>query len=148
MPKVFTIGFGQKNLKKFIGLLKEAEVTNVIDIRLNNTSQLAGYAKKDDLQFILNLVGIEYEHEISLAPDKQLLDDYKKKKLDWNTYEERYIKRLETNSLPQWVTERIKNNKVCLLCSEHTPEHCHRRLLAEYIKQSYIPDLEIKHLFR
>jgi Uncharacterized conserved protein len=147
MSEIFTIGFGQKSLKKFIQLLKKAGVTKVIDVRLNNTSQLSGFAKRDDLQYILDLVGIEYLHELSLAPDKQLLDDYKKKKIDWKIYQDRYINSLSEKMIPNTISDSILNGKVCFLCSEHKPDQCHRRLLAEFIKQASIQGLEIKHLY-
>ena len=147
MSEIFTIGFGKKSLKKFIQLLKKAGVTKVIDVRLNNTSQLSGFAKKDDLQFILELVGIDYVHEISVAPDKLLLDDYKKKFIDWTDYEERYIDGLAKNGISNKLIESIQNGKACLLCSEHKPDYCHRRLLAEFIHQHNIEKIEIKHLY-
>ena len=147
MPEIFTIGFGQKSLKKFIQLLKKAGVTRVIDVRLNNTSQLSGYAKRDDLQFILELVGIDYIHEVSLAPDKLLLDDYKKKNIDWSNYEERYVNGLVKKGISNNFINSIQTGKACLLCSEHKPDYCHRRLLAEFIHQHNIETVEIKHLY-
>jgi len=147
MLEIFTIGFGQKSLKSFIQLLKEAGVTKVIDVRLNNTSQLSGFAKKDDLQFILELVGINYEHDISVAPDKLLLDDYKKKNIDWNNYEKRYVDSLIKKGISKRLIDSIRNGKVCLLCSEHKPDYCHRRLLAEFIHKHNKDEIEIKHLY-
>lgn len=147
MSEIFTIGFGQKSLKNFIQLLKKAGVTKVIDVRLNNTSQLSGFAKKDDLQFILELVGIDYVHDISVAPDKLLLDDYKKKNIDWRNYEERYINSLVKKGISNKLIDSIQTGKACLLCSEHKPDYCHRRLLAEFIHQHNIEKIEIKHLF-
>lgn len=147
MSEIFTIGFGQKSLKKFIQLLKKAGVTKVIDVRLNNTSQLSGFAKRDDLQYILELVGIDYVHDISLAPDKQLLDDYKKKNVDWNNYEVRYVNSLVKKGINNELLDSIQKDKACLLCSEHKPDYCHRRLLAEFIHKHNIEKVEIKHLY-
>jgi len=87
---IYTIGFSKKNLKEFIARLKNAGVKKVIDVRLNNTSQLAGYAKKEDLEYVLGLVGIDYEHHPELAPTEDLLKSYKKKQITWQEYEKIY----------------------------------------------------------
>jgi len=87
---VYTIGFAKKNLRQFIAKLKEAGIKKVIDVRLNNTSQLAGYAKKDDLEYILSLVDIGYEHHPELAPTEELLKKFKKKQIRWQDYEKEY----------------------------------------------------------
>ena len=99
MQRIYTIGFSKKSLREFVKLLKDARVEKLIDIRLNNTSQLAGYAKKDDLAYIMELINIEYVHDVSLAPDNKLLSDYKKNLLDWSDYETRYLKFLKKGIL-------------------------------------------------
>lgn len=141
-----TIGFSKKSLRQFIKLLKESGVTDLIDVRLNNTSQLSGYAKKDDLQYIMELVGINYFHDISLAPSDELLEGYKKKKISWTEYERRYIDILNNRNINQQVNRIIDNRVVCFLCSEDKPERCHRRLLVNYLKENSSETIDIKHL--
>ncbi len=146
MRRIYTIGSSKKTLKEFISLLKAAEVTNLVDVRLNNTSQLAGFAKKDDLAYILELVGIEYAHEPSLAPDKNLLDDYKKRKVTWQEYERRYNEILTDRKIEGKANEVIGSGRPVFLCSEEKAEHCHRRLLAEFIKKHANEEIAITHL--
>ncbi len=143
--KLFTIGFTQKNAEKFFGRLKQEGLTKVIDTRLNNVSQLAGFTKKDDLRFFLReILGIDYVHMPALAPTKDILDAYKKKGGDWSSYEK------EFNSL---IVSRDVANKLqpadmdgaCLLCSEPTPHYCHRRLVAEYLQREW-GGIQIRHL--
>lgn len=107
MREIYTIGFSKKSLRHFIELLKVSNVTNLVDIRLNNTSQLAGYAKKDDLEYILELVGIEYKHDPSLAPDEDLLEAYKKKRIAWEQYEDRYFQILAERKIQTKIDEII-----------------------------------------
>ena len=146
MRTICTIGFAKKSLRQFIQLLKNANVTRVVDIRLNNTSQLAGFAKKDDLNYVLELVGIDYIHCEDLAPDEQLLEDYKKKQIKWSDYEKRYLDLLITRKVEQRIDKILGEGLSCLLCSEHEPKFCHRRLLAEYISNHYNDQVVIKHL--
>lgn len=143
--RLLTIGFTKKSAAEFFGKLKEAGVTRVIDTRLNNTSQLAGFTKQDDLEFFLReLAGIEYEYLPSLAPTKDLLDAYKKHGGDWSTYEVGFNALLQTRNV-----ERVKQpehfHNACLLCSEEEPHHCHRRLVAEYLRQKW-GGVDIVHL--
>lgn len=143
--KLYTIGSNSKNLRKFAELLQEAGVDGVIDIRLNNTSQLAGYAKKDDLEFVLGLIGIPYEHHPELAPDDELLSKYRKSK-DWGEYMDGFewlIEERDMLSIGKKILSRRKSP--CLLCAEDDPVHCHRRLLAEHWAEN-IPDVEVAHL--
>lgn len=146
MPTIYTIGYTKKSLRQFIGLLEKAGVEAVIDVRLRNTSQLAGFAKRDDLAFLLGkCFGIAYEHLVELAPTAEILDAYKKDH-DWLAYEREYSQLLverEALAIGRRLLERYQ--RPCLLCSEDTPDHCHRRLLAEYLAES-ISDLEIAHL--
>ncbi|MCU5340120.1 DUF488 domain-containing protein [Bacillus cereus] len=148
MIKVTTIGFSKKNLKKFLELLKNAEVTCLVDTRLNNTSQLSGFAKKEDLRFILEeLVGIKYIHRLDLAPTQDILSDFKAKKINWEEYTERYLTLLRERKVEEQIDELLGDNQIiCFLCSEHKPHNCHRSLLTQYIKE-HKEDIEILHLY-
>ncbi len=116
-----------------------------MDIRLNNVSQLAGFTKKDDLEFFLQAIaGIEYKHSLKLAPTKEILDGYKKKKLSWPEYEERFSKVMIERQIEDLVTPEELDH-ACLLCSELTADKCHRRLVAEYLKSKW-GNVEIHHL--
>ena len=138
--KIFTIGFTKKSLRDFITLLQEAGVEKVIDVRLNNTSQLAGYAKKDDLAFVLSLVGIGYEHHTELAPTEELMNGFKQKKISQTEFEAAF------NQLMDERQPRLEERgKVCLLCSEEKPAACHRRLVAEYFTR-LMPGATVTHL--
>jgi uncharacterized protein (DUF488 family) len=146
---IYTIGFSKKNLREFIAKLQNAGVKKVIDVRLNNTSQLAGYAKKEDLEYILDLVGIGYEHHPELAPTEELLKGYKQKKIPWDQYESEFNKILPKRQPLKSIDFENQNGSICLLCSEDKPDRCHRRLLAEYYSRN-LPGagarVEIKHL--
>lgn len=147
---IYTIGFTQKSAQKFFSLLMESKVRTVVDIRLNNKSQLAGFSKGEDLKYFLTeLCGIEYKHDTDLAPTKEILSSYKDKKIDWPQYEEQFFDLLNNRKIKELLAKKynLKFEGVCFLCSEATAEYCHRRLVAEYIKQSY-PELitEIIHL--
>jgi len=145
MDRIYTIGHNKKSLRQFIELLRQAGVIKVIDIRLNNTSQLVGFAKKEDLVFVLELVGIEYEHLPQLAPTKEMRKKFKQGK-NWDEYKEAYLQLLKEQNLIALLEQPFKvNQTVCLLCAEDKPDQCHRRLLAEYI-QLHHPNIEICHL--
>ncbi len=143
--RLYTIGFTSKSAERFFTLLTQASVRRVLDIRLNNVSQLAGFAKRDDLRFFLDaLARIEYEHRPDLAPTAELLGAYRAKTLDWDEFESRFValarqRRLET------LIERDRLDHACLLCSEPLPAHCHRRLVAEYLHNT-IGEIDICHL--
>ena len=143
--KVFTIGFTKKNAEQFFSRLKQPGLVRLVDARLNNVSQLAGFTKKDDLRFFLRqITNIDYLHLPDLAPSQDILDDYKKNGGDWATYERKFLALMEKRRVEDKVSKDIINGG-CLLCSEPTPEHCHRRLVAEYLKSRW-GDLEIVHL--
>lgn len=145
MTVLCTIGFTKKNLPEFMDRLKVAGVTKLLDIRLHNTSQLAGYAKKEDLAFVLGLFKIQYEHVPELAPDAEILVEYRKSK-DWQTFEQRFQCLLhERNPLERFAQSTDGHISVCLLCSEDKPDQCHRRLVAEFI-QKHRADVEVRHL--
>ncbi|MGD0518084.1 MAG: DUF488 domain-containing protein [Thermoguttaceae bacterium] len=142
---LFTLGFAGKSAKEFFDKLKQSGVRRMVDIRLNNASQLAGFTKKRDLEFFLRAIAdINYVHEPDLAPTKEILDDYKKKRIDWNEYESRY-QRLIQERQPAKDLKPEDFDRACLLCSEPTPEHCHRRLAAEYLRDEW-KNVTIVHL--
>lgn len=143
--KICTIGFSKKNLKEFIRRLQKAGVKKIIDVRLNNTSQLAGYAKKDDLEYVLSLVGIDYEHHPELAPSEEILKGYKQKQITWNEYETKFNELLKSRNPEKNINFEAELNPVSLLCSEDKPQQCHRRLVAEYF-QARMQGIEIEHL--
>lgn len=145
MDTLFTIGFTKKPARRFFTLLQTAGVLRLVDVRLNNASQLAGFAKKNDLAYFLEKIcGINYIHLPQWAPDQAILDQYKKKKMDFPTYEKTYLTLLKQRNMEKTGIPQIRD-KDCLLCSEHVSEFCHRRLAAEYIK-TFRPDMAIVHL--
>lgn len=142
--KLFTIGFTKTTARHFFERLKKAGVKSLIDVRLNNVSQLAGFAKRDDLKFFTEtLCGIEYRHVPSLAPTQEMLDDYKKHGGRWDAYAQRFVGLMEQRRIEN-VDQSLLDG-ACLLCSEDKPHHCHRRLVAEYLKDRW-NDVHIQHL--
>ncbi len=143
--RLFTIGFTHKSAEKFFGLLREAGVKRVIDVRLNNVSQLAGFSKKDDLRFFLKAIGrIDYIHRPDLAPTQAMLDAYKKRKEAWADYEPQFRGLMVERRIEETVSRDLLEG-ACLLCSEDRPERCHRRLVAEYLREHW-GNVEITHL--
>lgn len=141
---IFTIGFAQKSAEEFFTLLTDNNVKKLIDIRLNNKSQLAGFANAKHLPYFLKLHKIDYEYKSELAPTKELLDGYKKKEISWLEYEKVYNKILADRD----ILKNISLNKLdgcVLLCSEPTAEQCHRRLVAEYLAKNS-NNIKIQHL--
>lgn len=146
MVKVFSIGFTEKKAEKFFSLIKSQPVKRVVDVRLNNISQLAGFAKKDDLAFFLKeICQVEYVHIPELAPTKEILDPYKKGNMTWEKYEDKFNDLMSIRKIEKIDKSIIQDG--CLLCSEHKPHHCHRRLVIEYLNKSWGSNLEVKHLF-
>ena len=143
--KIFTIGFTKKSARTFFTKLRESGAQQVVDVRLNNVSQLAGFAKKDDLQFFLReICHMGYVHLPILAPTAEMLDTYKKKKGEWSAYERDFLALMKSREIENNITrEEIADG--CLLCSEEKPHHCHRRLVAEYLREKWT-DLEIVHI--
>ena len=137
--EIFTIGFTQTPAAEFFGKLNEAGVKRLLDVRLNNTSQLAAYAKRDDLAYFLRaIVGADYEHEPLLAPTQEMLDAYKKHNGSWPTYEERFLELMAARQIERAIDrERFTHTPTALLCSERTAEHCHRRLVLEYLNEKW-----------
>lgn len=143
--KLFTIGFTRKSAEHFFTVLSKAGVRRVVDIRLNNVSQLAGFAKRDDLRFFLKAIcGIDYLHRPDLAPSKELLDAYRKSGGDWSAYQSGFLKLIREREIEKRISKELIANG-CLLCSEEAPDHCHRRLVAEYLAEKW-GNLEISHL--
>lgn len=143
--KLFTIGFTKKSAEQFFTALQAAGVQRLIDVRLNNTSQLAGFSKRDDLQYLLRAIAaIPYSHLPELAPTDAILDAYKKKQIEWPVYEERFRSLLNDRRSAETLDATLFAN-ACLLCSEEKPDHCHRRLVAEHLAGKW-PNVEIVHL--
>jgi uncharacterized protein (DUF488 family) len=143
---VYTIGFTKKNAKKFFELLRASGTKRVVDVRLNNVSQLAGFAKRDDLEYFLEKVcGMGYVHLTQLAPTQDILDEYKKNGGDWDSYAEKFLQLMQSRRVEETVPQELVADG-CLLCSEDKPHHCHRRLVAEYLRGKWGGSLDIKHL--
>jgi uncharacterized protein (DUF488 family) len=142
---IYTIGFAGKKASEFFTKLKNAGVTTVIDIRLNNKSQLAGFTKEQDLPYFLQEIAeIKYIHRPDLAPTKDMLDAYKKKEINWSEYEKRFRQLLTERHVESVITPEIADN-ACFLCSEPKPDKCHRRLTAEYLREFW-GNAKIVHL--
>lgn len=143
--RLFTIGFTQKPAERFFGLLRDAGVRRVVDVRLNNGGQLAGFSKRNDLVYFLReLCDLDYIHVPDLAPTKDILDAYKKHGGDWSVYEQEFLDLMERRRIDEAVARDVIDGG-CLLCSEHKPHHCHRRLVAEYLDRKW-GGVEAKHL--
>ena len=143
--KLYTIGFTRKSAEKFFTELKNAGVRRLVDVRLNNISQLAGFTKRDDLRYFTNVIcGIEYVHMPALAPTADILEAYKKRKGDWSVYEHEFLSLMRSRRIEGIVSPDLLDGG-CLLCSEEKPDHCHRRLVAEYLTEKW-GNVEIGHL--
>jgi uncharacterized protein (DUF488 family) len=143
--KIFTIGFTKKSAETFFTSLKNAGVKRLVDVRLNNISQLAGFTKKDDLRYFTRAIcDIEYVHLRDLAPTQDILDAYKKQKGDWNLYEQQFLDLMRSRHVEDTISRQMLDGG-CLLCSEEKPHHCHRRLVAEYLKEKW-GVVEIEHI--
>jgi uncharacterized protein (DUF488 family) len=147
MPPIhlFTIGFTKKSAETFFTRLQRAGVKRVVDVRLHNNSQLAGFSKRDDLAYFLRAVaGIEYVHLRDLAPTQELLERYKKVDRDWPAYERDFGKLIADRKIEETISPNLLDGG-CLLCSEDRPHHCHRRVVAEYLRDRW-KAVEIEHL--
>jgi len=145
--KLYTIGFTKKTAEEFFNLLIENKVKTIIDIRRNNKSQLAGFAKENDLKFFLKqIANIKYIHLSEFAPDEILLKNYRSKKIDWNQFEEKYLDQIEKyENWENFDIDLLQDG--CFLCSEYSPSKCHRRLLAEFfLKKFGDKTIQIVHL--
>lgn len=144
---LLTIGFTKKNAEKFFGLLRSSGASRLIDVRLNNSSQLAGFAKKDDLKFFLReICNISYSHAPDLAPTDEILRLYKMGEISWEVYSDKFLNLMTKRNIERCFDVELLRSS-CLLCSEHEPHFCHRRLVAEYLKEHGCKEIEIKHLF-
>jgi uncharacterized protein (DUF488 family) len=144
--KVSTIGFTKTTAEGFFERLLKAGVKKVVDVRLHNTSQLAGFAKADDLAYFLKKIGdIQYSHRPLLAPTDPMLKAYKKEKGDWRAYEKRFLDLMAERQIEKCFNPGMLDG-ACLLCSEDTPHHCHRRLVCEYLNEKWDGELEVHHL--
>jgi uncharacterized protein (DUF488 family) len=143
--KVFTIGFTRKTAREFFGKLRRPGLERVVDVRLNNVSQLAGFSKRDDLPFFCeSILSVAYVHLPELAPTQEMLDEFKKKRGNWRDYETRFLSLLAERTVEKTLAREVIDGG-CLLCSEPTPEHCHRRLVAEYLRRKW-GGVEIEHI--
>ncbi|WP_339948832.1 DUF488 domain-containing protein [uncultured Albimonas sp.] len=145
-PQVATIGFTKSTAQHFFERLKKAGIKTLIDVRLNNTSQLSGFAKAADLSYFLKEIGeIGYVHKPILAPTDDILKAFKRDKGDWRVYERKFIALMESRGIETKFQPDMLDG-ACLLCSEATPHHCHRRLVVEYLNQKWGNSLLVKHL--
>lgn len=146
MITLYTIGFTKKSAEQFFGLLCDNGVKQLVDVRINNTSQLAGFAKGKDLEFFTNeICHIPYKHIVDFAPTKELLDQWHKNEVTWTEYVEIYTKMLNDREIVKKYGVKSFHG-ACFLCSEDTPEQCHRRLLAEYLQEHSKEKVHIIHL--
>jgi uncharacterized protein (DUF488 family) len=144
--EIYSIGFTQKSASEFFGTLKAHGIERLLDVRLNNTSQLAAFAKQADLAYFLGeICGAAYEHEPLLAPTQELLDAFKKHKGSWDLYEQSFLALMKERKIESAIDRESFAKRTVLLCSEPTAERCHRRLVLEYLQQHW-EGMEIHHL--
>ncbi|BEC33429.1 DUF488 domain-containing protein [Escherichia coli] len=142
---IYSIGFTEKTAENFFSLIKSQPIKTLVDVRLNNVSQLAGFAKKNDLKYFLKeICNLDYAHIQDLAPTKEILDPYKKGNVSWEVYENNFLNLMAKRNIERIDKKLLENS--CLLCSEHKPHHCHRRLVIEYLNEHWDTDFEVKHL--
>ena len=144
--EIYSIGFTQKSASQFFGALKAHGIERLLDVRLNNTSQLAAFAKQADLAYFLReICGAAYEHEPLLAPTQEMLDAYKKRKGGWDAYEDAFLALMRARKIESALDKESFVRRTVLLCSEPTAERCHRRLVLEYLQKHWV-GVEIHHL--
>jgi uncharacterized protein (DUF488 family) len=144
--EIYSIGFTQKSAREFFDTLKARGIERLLDVRLNNTSQLAAFAKQADLAYFLGeICGAAYEHEPLLAPTQDILDEFKKRKGSWEAYSEAYLSLIRSRKVESALSKESFQKKTVLLCSEVTAEHCHRRLALEYLQNKW-GSVKIIHL--
>ena len=146
MIDLYTIGFTGTTAANFFGRLRKAKIERLIDVRLNNVSQLAGFAKKNDLQFFLReICGADYVHELLLAPRDEDLKAVRAGKISWSDYENAYAALLRERKVESALDRSLFDRRAVLLCSEAKPAHCHRRIAAEYLRDAW-GEVTITHL--
>ena len=144
--EIYTIGFTKKSAEEFFTILKQTGIKRLIDIRLHNQSQLAGFAKQEDLKYFLReLCRAEYRHEPRLAPSEDILEDYRHKRLAWEEYQTRFRQLLAERNVTGFLPRQLFEVPTVLLCSEPQADHCHRRLVAEYLQRIW-DDVVIRDL--
>ncbi len=142
--RILTIGFTKTTAENFFSRVKSSGARKIIDVRLNNVSQLAGFAKRDDLKYFARAIcGIGYQHMPRLAPTQDILDNYKKHKGSWSEYETKFLDLMARRHIEEIDREQLDGG--CLLCSEDKPHHCHRSLVVEYLRDKW-GDFEVEHL--
>ena len=143
----YSIGFTKHSAQDFFESLARAGIERLVDVRLNNVSQLSGFAKRDDLAYFLeSICGVEYLHEPLLAPTAELLDAYRKRRIGWAAYERKFNDLIRERSIGDKFAPEFFERRTVLLCSEHTPDQCHRRLVLEYFQRVWDGELAVKHL--
>jgi uncharacterized protein (DUF488 family) len=144
--EITTIGFTKHSAESFFSRLKNSGIEQLIDVRINNVSQLAGFAKRDDLKFFLDRIcGASYLHQPLLAPTNELLKSYRDKEMSWSEYEKRFLDLMQVRKIENEMSRDLFAKKTTLLCSEHTAEQCHRRLVVEYLNDHW-GNITITHL--
>ena len=144
--EVYTIGFTKRTAAEFFGALKKAGIKRLLDVRLNNSSQLAGFTKREDLPYFLKeICSAEYRHEPLLAPTQEILDGYKKRKGSWSDYERLFLQLMAQRKVEEKIDRKLFDEPTALLCSENTADNCHRRLVLEYLQKKW-GDIRIVHL--
>ena len=144
--KIYTIGFTGKRASTFFQLLKAESIEQLVDVRLNNTSQLSGFSKRDDLEYFLKeICNVEYKHETLLAPTQEMLDAFKKAKGEWTDYQSQFLSLMATRQIENNIPRELFRQRTVLLCSESSPEHCHRKMVVDYLCSNW-GDVQSQHL--
>ncbi len=145
---IYTIGFTQTTAQRFFERLADAKIKRVLDVRLNNSSQLAGFAKAGDLEYFLSaILRASYEHDPRLAPTPELLTAGRKARTaaEWHDFERRFRELMNEREIHTHLDRASFRTRTALLCSEATAEHCHRRLIGEHLGQHW-PEVSIVEL--
>ncbi len=143
MNKLYTIGFTKKKAEDFFEILKSNNIEKIIDIRLNNTSQLAGFSKYPDIEFFLNeILNVKYSHDSFLSPLESTLKKYKKKQISWDSYVQEFNDTMEERKINEYILNKYSSDdNICLLCSEASPVNCHRSIVSKIFREVF--DCEI-----
>jgi uncharacterized protein (DUF488 family) len=146
--EIYTIGFTRRSAADFFGTLRDQDIRRLVDVRLHNVSQLAGFAKRDDLAYFLReLCGADYAPEPLLAPEAEMLDTYRSRQMSWEAYAQAFMSLMTRRQIESAVNvESWRTVPTVLLCSEPTAERCHRRLIVEYLRTHGWPELQATHL--